>query len=257
MPNRCCFVPPARRDRPGDVQVVPGYLLNTSSLIIQTCRFTYVRFPFKAKKYLIFTALIASSSYIFVMTFFTEKKNERALPFWGADHLGDCVDQNHRKSWKFSVIFVCDFFVKDIVSVFHFSSFFPCFGEPLAGPDIRSRFLIRFFLQFPVSSFRGTDLDTWCQLKGVWHEIFSFKFFHESVSQKDRSFRIFSKICGDIRGTGNGKPTLRILNFQPCRCYIVLFINGRKVSPIFSYFLRSSCSLFFPLSDAVLIQFYS
>ncbi len=79
MYSQCCFVPPARRDRPGDVQVVPGYLLNTSSLIIQTCLFTYVRFTFKGKKYLIFTALIASSSYIFVMTFFTEKNNERAL----------------------------------------------------------------------------------------------------------------------------------------------------------------------------------
>jgi hypothetical protein len=79
MYSQCCFVSPARRDRLGDVQVVSGYLLNTSSLIIQTCLFTYVSFTFKEKKYLIFTALIASSSYIFVMTFFTEKNNERAL----------------------------------------------------------------------------------------------------------------------------------------------------------------------------------
>ncbi len=41
-------------------------------------------------------------------------------------------------------------------------------------------------------------------LKGVWHEIFDFRFFHESVSPKPPSvplgpFWIFSKILGDIR----------------------------------------------------------
>ncbi len=40
-------------------------------------------------------------------------------------------------------------------------------------------------------------------LKGVWHEIFDFRFFHESVSPRPQSiplgpFWIFSKICGDI-----------------------------------------------------------
>ncbi len=41
-------------------------------------------------------------------------------------------------------------------------------------------------------------------LKGQWHEIFNFGFFHESVSPKPLSipsgpFRNFSKILGDIR----------------------------------------------------------
>ncbi len=41
-------------------------------------------------------------------------------------------------------------------------------------------------------------------LKGVWHEIFDFNFFHKSVSPGPLSiplgrFRIFSKIRGDIR----------------------------------------------------------
>jgi hypothetical protein len=43
-------------------------------------------------------------------------------------------------------------------------------------------------------------------LKGQFHEIFDFWFFHESVSPKHlgiplRPFRIFSKIRGDIRGS--------------------------------------------------------
>ncbi len=41
-------------------------------------------------------------------------------------------------------------------------------------------------------------------LKGVWHEIFAFRFFHKSVSLGALSiqlgpFQIFSKIRGDIR----------------------------------------------------------
>ncbi len=41
-------------------------------------------------------------------------------------------------------------------------------------------------------------------LKGVWHEIFELRFFHESVSSRPISiplgpFWIFSKIRGDIR----------------------------------------------------------
>jgi len=43
----------------------------------------------------------------------------------------------------------------------------------------------------------------WLPLKGQCHEIFSFCFFHESVSPQPWSialgpFQIFSKICGDI-----------------------------------------------------------
>ncbi len=41
-------------------------------------------------------------------------------------------------------------------------------------------------------------------IKGQFHEIFDFSFFHESVSPKRLSiplgwFQIFSKILGDIR----------------------------------------------------------
>jgi hypothetical protein len=43
-------------------------------------------------------------------------------------------------------------------------------------------------------------------LKGQCHEIFDFKFFHESVSPKPLSipigpFEIFLKICGNIRSS--------------------------------------------------------
>ncbi len=53
-------------------------------------------------------------------------------------------------------------------------------------------------LKFIVSSQIAT------YLKGVWHEIFDFIFFHESVSPRPPSiplepFWIFSKLRGDIR----------------------------------------------------------
>jgi hypothetical protein len=55
----------------------------------------------------------------------------------------------------------------------------------------------------PLNSHKG-NLKTIVELKGQSHKIFCFRFFHESHSPKPLkitlgSFRIFSKIRGDIR----------------------------------------------------------
>jgi hypothetical protein len=52
------------------------------------------------------------------------------------------------------------------------------------------------------------------ELKGQCHEIFDFRFFHESASPKPLSlplglFRIFSKNCGDI---SSSKYTISVFN---------------------------------------------
>ncbi len=64
-------------------------------------------------------------------------------------------------------------------------------------------------------------------LKGVWHEIFSFRIFHESVSPGPLSmplgpFQIFSKIHGDIRLSAVATtPAMKEKNFE---VYIFLHI---------------------------------
>ncbi len=63
--------------------------------------------------------------------------------------------------------------------------------------------LFRVMSSTPSPLFSTKTFTIW-KLKGVWHEMFDFRFFHESVSTGPlripfEGFRFFSKIRGDIR----------------------------------------------------------